>query len=261
MKTNSRRRVLISSVAMLLVALVALSTATFAWFTQSTTSTAQGISVQTIKSSELQISKLNKAWGTTINYGQTTTQTYLPVSSADGVNWYSATAASKDSYLADAAIDATKQTGYYFKEQLNVRNNGDADIENATITFTLSNATKPEYLRVALVPVSDTEDNTTTLPVPTSANFMGGIYGEDTVVYKALTGTDVDTNLSADITPKNVYSLTLGDNGLLKAKETEYYNLYVWFEGQDADCKDANAGALLGDIVFTISGETVDQLN
>ena len=59
MKTRlyTRKRALISSVAMLLVAMIALATATFAWFTKSTTATADQIKVQTIKASELVISK------------------------------------------------------------------------------------------------------------------------------------------------------------------------------------------------------------
>lgn len=260
MKANSKRRVLVSSLSMLLVAAVSLGAATYAWFTSSTTSTANGISVRTIKSSELQISKLDKTWGTTVNYGQTTTQVYLPVSSADGVNWYTAIAKSKDAYVADDAIVATKQTGYYFAEQLNVRNKGEADVENATITFTLTDAVKPEYIRIALVPVTDTDDNTNTLPVPTGSDFMSNIYAEDTVAYKALIGTDVDADLSDDITPKNTYSVKLGNEGVLEAGTTEYYNLYVWFEGQDADCFDTNAGASLGDIQFTISGQTAEQV-
>ena len=40
---KSRKRLLISSIAMLLVAMLALGTATFAWFTQNTTATASGI--------------------------------------------------------------------------------------------------------------------------------------------------------------------------------------------------------------------------
>ena len=63
MKTTSRKRLLISSVAMLLVAMLALGTATFAWFTSSTTATASNINVKTIKSSELQISKSTRVWG------------------------------------------------------------------------------------------------------------------------------------------------------------------------------------------------------
>lgn len=260
MKTSSRKRLLVSSVAMLLVAMLALGTATFAWFTSSTTSTASGINVQTIKSSKLEISKLNKAWGTTVDYGMKTAQVYLPVSSADGSNWYTANAAEKDKFDPKAGVSATKTDKYYFKEQLNVRNSGEADVNKASITFTLDGATKPEYVRVALVPVSDTEDNTTVLPVPDSEDFMANIYGEDTTAYKALTGADVTNNLSEDINPKNVYKVDLGTDGVLTAGQTVYYNLYVWFEGQDADCYDANAGAVIGDITFTVSGTTADQV-
>ena len=55
MKTKSRKRLLISSVAMLLVAMLALGTATFAWFTQNTSATADGITVRTSKTSSLKM--------------------------------------------------------------------------------------------------------------------------------------------------------------------------------------------------------------
>lgn len=51
MKTTSRKRLLISSVAMLLVAMLALGTATFAWFTQNTSATANEFSAKTVKAS------------------------------------------------------------------------------------------------------------------------------------------------------------------------------------------------------------------
>ena len=57
MKTTSRKRLLISSVAMLLVAMLALGTATFAWFSTSTTAKANNLKVQTIQSSNLLIRK------------------------------------------------------------------------------------------------------------------------------------------------------------------------------------------------------------
>ena len=60
MKTKARRRLLISSLCMLLVAIVALGTATFAWFTQNTTATADGIYAKTEKASSLLISDQNK---------------------------------------------------------------------------------------------------------------------------------------------------------------------------------------------------------
>ena len=57
--TKFRKRALLSSVAMLLVALVALGSATFAWFTQSTTATASGLAISTTKSSELKVAKVD----------------------------------------------------------------------------------------------------------------------------------------------------------------------------------------------------------
>ena len=57
MKTKSRKRLLISSVAMLLVAMLALGTATFAWFTQNTSATANEFSAKTVKASELKTFK------------------------------------------------------------------------------------------------------------------------------------------------------------------------------------------------------------
>ena len=56
MKTKSRKRLLISSVAMLLVAMLALGTATFAWFTTSTNPYADNFSAKTTKQSTLLLS-------------------------------------------------------------------------------------------------------------------------------------------------------------------------------------------------------------
>lgn len=291
MKTTSRKRLLISSVAMLLVAMLALGTATFAWFTQSTTATANGINVKTIKSSELVISKLDKAWGTQVKYNfgydaeghNTGAQTLLPVSSADGKNWYTTTAEVKGSYAAKAGTVATKidnKDGYYFVNQLNVKNNGEADVDNVKINFSLGTdtnaATRTGYYRIALVPVTDSDENTDKIIDPTGADFFATTAGEiptlkniyganDTEGYQALTGTKVDTDKSIKVQPNSETSVNVGT---LKGKDAElkdgeknvvYYNLYVWFEGQDVDCKDGNAGATIPQITFTVTGDTVEQ--
>ena len=94
MKAKSRRRLLISSVAMLLVAMLALGTATFAWFTTSANVQARDINVSTTKSSHLELSKSDLAWSATgITYIGDTALPLKPASSADGANWYSGVAA------------------------------------------------------------------------------------------------------------------------------------------------------------------------
>ena len=61
--TKFRKRALLSSVAMLLVALVALGSATFAWFTENPTVSASGIEAYGQTSSGLEISSTtNTAW-------------------------------------------------------------------------------------------------------------------------------------------------------------------------------------------------------
>ncbi len=69
MKTTSRKRLLISSVAMLLVAMLALGTATFAWFTTSTNPYADKFSAKTTKQSTLLLSNNTRVgWTSHLTY-------------------------------------------------------------------------------------------------------------------------------------------------------------------------------------------------
>ena len=243
MKTSSRRRVLISSVAMLLVAMLALGTATFAWFTSSTVATANGINVRTSKASKLEISKDDLAWGTLVDY-EVDNKLLLPTTSANGTAWFKADAAAATaSTLKAGTIASVTDTGsYVVKNQLNVHNAGEAAVENVTIEFSVPN----DYLRVALVPA--------VTGGPTAANqgtFAECVYDADGVAYDALTSTAGGVQ---NITPKTTYKIDLGT---LESEDVVYYNLYVWFEGQDEDCYDATAGQVVSDIEFTVTGDTV----
>lgn len=259
MKKSSRKRLLISSVAMLLVAMLALGTATFAWFTSSTQAKANGINVQTIKSSELQISSVSTDWGTTVDYG-VENKTLLPASTSNGTAWFKGNAALKTSFAAKAetlaAVNDTEKGSYYFVDQLNVRNNGAADVNNVEISFSVPN----DYLRVALV-----ETSAKGAGQANTGTFTTSVYDNAGIAYNALSEASLDNTVA--ITPKSTGKLTVG-TGTLKGKdsmgsgattgEAKYYNLYVWFEGQDEECIDSNAGAVIRDIEFTVSGTTVE---
>ena len=67
--TKFRKRALLSSVAMLLVALVALGSATFAWFTSATTANAKGLVMKTTTSSGLVV---KSETASALGYGKTT---------------------------------------------------------------------------------------------------------------------------------------------------------------------------------------------
>lgn len=261
MKAKSRKRLLISSVAMLLVAMLALGTATFAWFTSSTTATANGIKVSTIKSSELQISKSTLQWGTQVNYEEN--EVFSPVSSATGAAWFTANAESKNSYAkaSTAAFEAVNEpNGYYFTEALNIRNNGAADVENVTITISGLNC---DYARLAIYQV--TANNGTTPTDATNGTFAKSIYDNAGTAYQAVSAASTSGSL-VEITPKAIGTTNTIDVGTLTGKNGDtvtgvaYYKIFVWFEGQDAQCVDANAGAsfstLTNGLTFTVSGTT-----
>lgn len=244
MKTKTKRRVLISSVAMFAVAVVSLSTATYAWFTSSTTAVSNGINVKTVKTSELVISKSDKDWKTLVDYG-VANKVLLPASTSTGTAWFSAEADAKtgfDKKVGTDFVGISDGGNYYFAEQLNVMNRGEATVENVTISFSgLTN----KYARVAVVE-ADASGNIT-------GTFTDRVYDVDGAAYDAV----LDAASTTRITPKTSYTINVGN---LAHNEAKYYNIYVWFEGQDVDCFDGNAGQVVDDITFTVTGETEDQV-
>ncbi len=253
MKNNTRRRLLVSSLCMLLVAIVAMGTATFAWFTSSTTATASNIKVQTIKASELQISKSDLNWGTTVDYGMSSAKTLLPVSSADGSAWYTGNAEDKtafnkadDAVFTPVSVTLGQNTqNYVWSEALNVTNSGEADVENVTITASFDNAVA-QYVKMAIVPADGNLGTNT-------ATFTDCIYGPAATAYKPVTG---DNSEGAEVTTKTTITVNVGT---LSKDDVKNYNIYVWFEGQDPACYDRNAGQGIGNINFSVSGDTVEQ--
>lgn len=269
MKTHllTKKRALISSVAMLLVAIIALGTATFAWFTSNTTATADGINVRTQKVSELEIKgKLDSDYGTNVHYNVGTAdakQKFLPVSTVDGSTWFGASAKKANSFEADDttikqitdAIGESKNfNDYYISDELNIHNKGTADCENVTITI---NNIPNNYLRVALVPVTEEHGTTIKQDDPEHPKtFKDFVLADSTDKYNGLKGTTL--NDVEEITPSTTKTISVGT---LKANKDEnggdyaYYRLVVWFEGQDPDCRNANSGAMLPEIKFEVTGQ------
>lgn len=259
MKTSSRKRLLISSVAMLLVAMLALGTATFAWFTQNTEATADGVYAKTVKTSSLLISDINTGnWGTSVTYNQgtnTAQQTMFPASSGNGSAWFTATSDNENTGVFEAgkittATPANSNAKYVFKNMLNVKNGGDEGaINNITITFNLGSIQASQYARVALVPCTQAGVDLTEASFDGQViGFANSVFDTDGVEYTGLTSTAGAGNA---ITPKTTCSINVGS---LDAGQARYYNLYIWFEGQDKQCIDTNAGQTINNLVFTVSG-------
>lgn len=256
MKTHllTKKRALISSVAMLLVAIIALGTATFAWFTQNTRSYADKINVRTSKVSSLVLSKHDRTnWQSHIKYG--VDKIMYPASSSNGSDWFFANASDAVSGAVDkASIKDAKGTGittddYVFIDELNIKNSGAVKVTDVKIKFDLQGENS-DYARVALVPIG-VEGSAIT----TNGTFgTGTVYGKKATAYQPISSLAGD--LGASIKPSTTCEVKVPD---LDVDQAAYYALYVWFEGQDEDCKDAKSGQSIPDLVFDVDGTPVEE--
>lgn len=258
MKSKARKRLLISSIAMLLVAMLALGTATFAWFTSSTQATANGITVRTIKASELVISKSDLQWGTTVDYAETS-NSYMPVSTVNGTAWFDANAAVKTSYAKSADDNfgtVSEATNHYFSEMINVANKGDAAVNGVTIDVT---GLTCDYARLAIYEVTaNVTGNGVGTHATANETFAQCIYDSEGDTYDAVSGATATTSVTATSASNlsiNVGNLA-GKTGTNTLGDVKYYKFFIWFEGQDVDCYDSTAGASWGNLTFTVSGTT-----
>lgn len=277
MKKSSRKRLLVSSVAMLLVAMIALGTATFAWFTTNTTATADGIVVRTAKLSSLEISKVStdSGWMSQINYAR---NAYMyPVSTADGRNFFKTTANAKNNYGKDAKAEITKvgtitsvddylgdspatEKQYLFKDRLRIRNSGEGKIEDVKIIL---NNIVSDYVKIAVVPADSGATNYAVPKDVDEATFNpleGNVYAIDNEVYNGYTSVAGETQeiipstgIGAPTTANKKLEIKLPDLNGVKVDDngnTEYdvqdYIILIWFEGQDEDCYTDHAGTPFG---------------
>ncbi len=216
---NTRKKLLVSSIAMLLVALFALSTATYAWFTTRTTLTADGINVKTAKAADLQIANDTTDYTSDdISYDVEDLILNPAHTDDEGANWvfaYSEDSTDADVDAETTAIDEDDLDGYVFADSLKIKNNGTETITGVevSIQFDEENA-GGQYARVAL--------------------------------YDGATWTEVEAGDEA----------TVIEIGSMAAAATKEYSLYVWFEGTDADCIDTNRGSEVPNVTIAVSCDT-----
>ncbi len=268
MKAKSRKRLLISSVAMLLVAMLALGTATFAWFTNNTSTTASGINVKTVQASNLQVASKDYSFTNDLDYAYTNLL-FKPASSANGTSWFSGEAEKSSAYGIAATdtfkpiTDVTAENNFVYANELNIRNYGGAAVNGVTIDFDIkekATTSGANYVRVAVVPKAAHSETSATAGL---SDFADSVFDTDGAAYNAVSGTA--STAVTEITPNNTkFSVDVGNLAAYKGgefstsgenKNEANYEIFVWFEGQDTNCTNANAGNSLPSITFTISGK------
>ena len=158
--------------------------------------------------------------------------------------------------VAPSAAAGVIPTDYLFAQELNLKNNGTADIKDVAIDFYLNtdtNNASAEYARVALVPIDGTATG--------ADDFVAlgnNVYSTTAKTYKPIINTDGTEG--AQISTKTTFhvDVTTGDE-VMKPDEVKYYKLYVWFEGQDEKCVDALSGQKIPGLKFDVSSTMVEE--
>lgn len=270
-RSTFRKSSLISSVALLLVAIVALSGATFAWFSSNDSTKASGIQMTASAASGLYIAKTNAAsladiaaseWKGSINFGHTlgearpTSPNFATITNASFIT--TKTDNADGSYDGAEGSDATKGDDYV-AEHFWVK--GDATTAStleATISITGTNVRG--YERVALYDYGTQTwvgggvlNSTGTMTVVDGEGNTSTVSTYKPLVYNTTTTTDTtDLAEGNEITLKAAGVKTVANNWV--AENGRHFLVYVWFEGQDTACRNELSGA---DFTVSISFKSI----
>ena len=242
-----KKRTLLVSTAILLVAVMALATASFAWFTAGADAKAQGLTINATAGSALLIkgdddSAFGKVGTTTLS--QTT---MVPATSIDGVSFFQ--------------LDDTKA------EVLSAGNSaatkiGGGAIAAGDLTSTLTGTYKAE--------VHYQLKNSGSTAMAVSANVALGQSGTiwNAVRVAVLTSTDGSTYTSQGVYALNPSATAVGGSlaaptyktnnaqcyASLDGGDTIDVKLVVWFEGQDTNCYTDAVSTTASTITVTFTG-------
>lgn len=252
MKTkNMRKKALLSSMAMLLVAVVALSSATYAWFTANSAASVHGVELKSTTASSLQFCKTSDGTFSAILDLGVTNQTLTPVSSVDASSFFKANADSSVTVGSAAethvaSIDAAENTLYY-TTTFYVKAGTDTGL---AITGIDAGNLAPA-LRVSLTIGSNTyiiEPNKSgdtyaiksAVAAPTDVTYAELYKGTASTVTDVSANTALQTTLAPSATKLAGTALLTG--------VAQQVTMKVWLEGNDSNCTDSLANVTLSDL-------------
>ncbi len=255
--TKSRKKMLISSVAMLLVALVALGSATYAWFTVSKTVTAENINVKAVATAGLEISKDDgNDYDTVVSFSGTQ-QSLKPVSYVPGGSGYIPDENVSEAKGADASYTGTYKvpaadstpaipaavsadTGYaetsnaYFATyRVYIRSAEEAGkrvAHQVSATVKATSGSAVPFVRAALIQGD-----------AVSAQDLKAVYGTKAGAETVCAGTANTKTGSVTVKAWNAGTDVADTAAVANATATDAgqaYTLVVWFEGTDPQCTD-----------------------
>lgn len=256
---NSLKKQLVAAVAMVCVAAVALGSSTYAWFAANNKVQATGMTVQAQSVGGIVISNESQAdWKTSASASHQDKTQLIPTSTADTKNWYHNVSDDAGSAKAGQAAstytklnlttdnngvgkdNANKQyyllNKFYIKSSAEKVDNGKIYIQKVTVSSGVAASAKLDAsLRVAIV-----MENKTYIYAPVDGATLGykvGGAADETTAKPALgvVNTETVTGIPANTT----------DNPLEAA-------VYIYFEGEDGECKSENITSTLDSLQLTV---------
>ena len=239
-----RKSTLISSIAMLLVAVLALSGVTYAWFSSNPQASAGTLNMQStaisgvyIAETALSVTTQPETWTNHLNWNEDGL-TMNPSSCAFTqnaetqeivTNFYKTTSSRADgTWDKVTTIDsATAGTDYVAKKIWVRADVGEGTKANLVLTITFGGEKNREYQRVAIVNLTDKKTTVYSLSERTYAPFASPAGPA-----KDAEGNDVTLTTEAVASTGNVLVANY-------AGGTKELLVYFYFEGQDPDCKTA----------------------
>lgn len=259
--TTFRKKALLSSIAMLLVAFVALGSATFAWFTQNPTVNADGLSLKATAAAGLQIlSDTEKTLGEDYDVATTIKASAIDTTDPNGVTL--GTPVSLDCDVTDAVTFRTTQAAL----ETNYAKAGTAGISTHTagyseVLWLRSSLDNDEVINVGKASVSITQATSTNNSHATKLynairvtlvdedGVVIGTWSPDGVANKYLTATSVS---DVDYTKAYKTSVEADMDMEVSYDDNSFVTMYVWLDGEDDACCTSNVENLK-DLVSTIN--------
>ena len=278
---NSMRRAMISTVCMLIVAVMSLTGVTYAWFTAGTQASINGISMEvTSAAGGVEISEdSGTTWKTQLNWTENKTE-IDPVSTVDAVNFFSATINKDNTAQIQTTAIVRDSSEDIIKKTIQIRNTGtqqivvnlDGSVFNKITTVRDTDILKAA--RVALIvnypdamntaeqnAVQDItyiwtgeNDTVTYYGINKATEVKGQVLNPDALVEEQETAAEnvyINANeavegYTAAVEPTVASACNIVLPGNVTGAADNYtaveITLVIWIEGQDPDCKNSNAG-------------------
>lgn len=252
-----KKRSLILSTALLLVAIMACTSATYAWFSNSKDAKVSNIMASVEQQSSLLIAKghgvsasATASWKNNIDFSDTA-YALSDVSSLDGTVFFARTVAD------DGTVSyGTAAAGTYIDIPFSLMSSSDnvkVYLKTATLGSEEAGNGFTEAARLAIVEGNNSKfvyEYKTTTSVTNAASDLGGT-GADV---KAITtsvgdGTPTAQDTITELSAANSAVATLAANTPVEL------NIRIWLEGQDASCVNSITGIedILGSLLFTVA--------